>query len=102
MVTSLSSRTISWLRFACACLVVLLHAFGPPAAPGQAIVWSNGVYDTVRILLSQGVCQIAVPVFFLISGYLFFVRLEEWTGHVADPHGGVRKADDTGRRDAAS
>jgi fucose 4-O-acetylase-like acetyltransferase len=38
------------------------------------------VYDTVRILLSQGVCQIAVPVFFLISGYLFFVRLEEWTG----------------------
>lgn len=79
-ISSLSSRTISWLRFACACLVVLLHAFGPPAAPGQAIVWSNGVYDTVRILLSQGVCQIAVPVFFLISGYLFFVRLEEWTG----------------------
>lgn len=30
------------------------------------------------MLFSQGVCRAAVPVFFLISGYLFFIRLDDW------------------------
>lgn len=80
VISPLSSSTISWLRFACAFLVVFLHAFGPPMEPGRAIIWNNGIYDTVRILISQGICQVAVPVFFLVSGYLFFVGLEDWNG----------------------
>ncbi len=36
------------------------------------------VYSTLCILLPQGICRIAVPCFFLISGYLFFKKLEDW------------------------
>ena len=71
--SSLQSRTIEWLRFFCAALVVFLHAFGPREAS-----YKNGVYDILRILLSQGIGRVAVPIFFLISGYLFFIKLENW------------------------
>lgn len=74
---SVQSRTIEWLRFFCAALVVLLHAFGPRAAS-----YNNGVYDAIRILFSQGICRVAVPIFFLISGYLFFIKLERWDTRV--------------------
>lgn len=75
---TLTSRSIEWLRFACAFLVVYLHAYGVPRIPGEPIVWSNGVYDSIQILVSQGICTVAVPIFFLISGYLFFFSLEQW------------------------
>lgn len=42
------------------------------------ISYQHGINDTLRILFSEGLCRVAVPIFFLISGYLFFVRLEEW------------------------
>lgn len=74
---SVQSKTIEWLRFFCAVLVVFIHSFGPRVAS-----YMNGAYDTIRILLSQGFCRVAVPIFFLISGYLFFVRLEEWNTQV--------------------
>lgn len=71
---SIKSNTIEWLRFFCIAAVVLIHAAGF----NEIISCHHGVYDTVRILFSLGLCQVAVPIFFLISGYLFFVRLEEW------------------------
>ena len=75
---SVISRSIDWLRFPCAAAVVLLHALGQPLAGNDCISFRYGAYDTIRILFSQGVCRIAVPIFFFISGYLFFVRLEHW------------------------
>lgn len=42
-------------------------------------MYQNGGYDTIRILLSEGICRVAVPVLFFFSGYLFFFRLEEWS-----------------------
>lgn len=72
---SLQSRTIDALRFPCVVLVVLVHTFrarpdstGFPFAP----------FETLEIALSQGLSRIAVPIFFLISGYLFFSRLDRW------------------------
>lgn len=67
------SKTIDWLRFPLACAVVLLHA-------GEISEGSYGTdfYSLLRIVLSQGICRIAVPCFFLISGCLFFSRLDEW------------------------
>lgn len=70
---SVQSRTIEYLRFFCAVLVVVIHAFGSSYAS-----YKNGVYDIIRILFSQGIGRVAVPVFFLISGYLFFIKLETW------------------------
>ncbi len=66
------SVTIDWLRFPLAAAVVMLHL--------GAIGVNNPMqtYSALCILLSQGVCRIAVPCFYFISGYLFFSRLELW------------------------
>lgn len=73
------SKTITSLRFFCVVLVVYLHAIGSPLDGKGAILYQNGCYDTIRILLSEGVCRVAVPVLFFFSGYLFFPRLEDWS-----------------------
>ena len=46
------------------------------------MISASGFAYTLRILLSEGVCRIAVPAFFLISGYLFFANMKEWDGNV--------------------
>lgn len=68
------SGIIDFLRFPMACAVVLLHT------PGQYTNWSNYTFRDLRYfslydhisLISNIICQIAVPIFFLISGYLFY------------------------------
>ena len=77
---SIQSRTIECLRFFCAALVVLIHTFGPLGPRGAS--YKNGIYDVVRIVISQGFCRVAVPIFFLFSGYLFFIKLEDWNRQV--------------------
>ncbi len=77
IITSRQSQVIDWLRFPLAAAVVLLHA-------GES---TTGLYDmdfsgTLRIALSQGICRIAVPCFFLFSGFLFFTKLENWDTQV--------------------
>ena len=71
------SKVIEWLRFPLACLIVLLHAqiLEPTWRP---IVADSGFAYTLKIICSEGICRIAVPSFFLISGYLFFKNLERW------------------------
>ena len=74
---SKDSRVITALRFPLACLIVLLHAqiLEPVSRPNVA---TSGFAYALRVLFSEGVCRIAVPSFFLISGYLFFKNLEQW------------------------
>ena len=79
---SVKSKTIEWLRFFCIAAVVLLHAVGLPLDGNEYISYRYGAYDTIRILFSEGLCRVAVPVFFLISGYLFFISLEQWNKDV--------------------
>ena len=69
----LSSRTITALRFPCAIAVVLIHVFNfaPDVRP-------SSLFAVIEVALSHGLCRIAVPVFFFISGYLFFSRLKDW------------------------
>lgn len=78
----MKSKTIEWLRFFCIGLIVLLHAVGMPLEGKDAISYQNGAFDTIRILFSEGICRVAVPIFFLVSGYLFFVKLEEWNTNI--------------------
>ena len=66
------SQVIDWLRFSMAVSVVVLHAGREP------VLSSYPIYSTLCILFPQGICRIAVPCFFLISGYLFFKKLENW------------------------
>lgn len=74
---SIDSKAIEWLRFPLACLIVLWHS-QLVGAEYKPVVASNGFAFILKILLSGGICRIAVPAFFLISGYLFFLNLEQW------------------------
>lgn len=49
---------------------------------GGNISYQNGIYDCFRIAISQGFARLAVPIFFLTAGYLFFQKLEKWNWQV--------------------
>lgn len=68
----LESKVMDWLRFPMAVLVVLIHT---GSLGGDS---PYPVYSTLCILFPKAICQLAVPLFFMISGYLFFNGLEKW------------------------
>lgn len=76
------SEVIRILRFPLALLVVLLHAeptivgWNPQEMSSENI--GANIAGSVMYSLSHILAQIAVPAFFLISGYLFFKKLEKW------------------------
>lgn len=67
-------KTIEALRFICASLVVLRHSSGFIEVP----VADYSLYRIVVATFSFGVTEVCVPVFFMISGFLFFSGLHEW------------------------
>ncbi len=73
------SESINMLRFPLALLVVFVHSFG--AGIDVAQLHASGfsgmaIYDYVRLLCSVVVAGSAVPIFFIISGYLLFLNVE--------------------------
>ncbi len=79
MLDSEASLRLNLLRFPLVVLIVFLHAYS------NTVVFSDEeigirdsifIVDFVRNFVSQGVARIAVPVFFLMSGYLFFLGFE--------------------------
>jgi len=77
----LCSKTIDFVRFPLAVMVVFIHScFGKTDVMSMDFsnLTSTNVYDLIRITFSHAIPRIAVPTFFLISGYLFFVRLSTW------------------------
>ncbi len=74
--TSDKIANLSWI---CSILVVLIHAttyaFNLPGAQTGTIYGKN-VSTFVQMFLAEGVCRIAVPLFFIFSGYLFFRDFE--------------------------
>lgn len=81
---SLQSQVIDWLRFPLAVAVVFIHSFGTPPIDMAALhadpLSAANLYHWLRICLSHVLTHIAVPTFFLISGYLFFRRWQQWDG----------------------
>lgn len=76
------SPVISNLRFPLALMVVYIHSFGFGECDLSDLnilhLSSYDIYNIVRTLISKVICQIAVPLFFFFSGYLFFKKLETW------------------------
>lgn len=69
------SKIITFLRFPLIVMVVFIHAhFGNVIVNGKNILENNSgkIYDYLSCYISDIICAIAVPMFFLISGYLFF------------------------------
>ena len=69
------------LRFPLAILVVFVHSFGADNDIVQLHacgLTGAAVYDYVRLFCSVVIARSAVPIFFIISGYLFFLKVEEY------------------------
>lgn len=75
---SIESKVIEWLRFFCAALIVLAHSGGFVPNGYDSSPQDFELFDSFVILFSKGLAQVGVPVFFFISGYLFFIKLETW------------------------
>ncbi len=74
--TSDKIANLSWI---CSILIVLIHATTYAVnLPGQATasVYGKNLSTFVQMFLAEGVCRIAVPLFFVFSGYLFFRNFE--------------------------
>ena len=79
----LQSAVIDWLRLPLALAVVFIHSFGSPKNVDMVrlhtdpLCWQS-IYDFVRIAGSNVITHCAVPTFFMISGFLFFYKVQEW------------------------
>lgn len=82
MLSSRTSQIIELYRFPLAVLVVLIHYTGVGgmvfSSTNLCEVTGYDAYSFIRILFSRVISQVAVPVFFLMSGYLFLQGLREW------------------------
>lgn len=80
---SLESQTIEFLRFPLAVMVIFIHSTRKPIPLNLDLLHENPLcietfYNLCRVLLSDVVPAIAVPMFFLFSGRYFFqtVRID--------------------------
>jgi surface polysaccharide O-acyltransferase-like enzyme len=69
----LQSKSIDALRFPMAVAVVMLHY--------SMFILDNaqGTLHWLCIFFQEGICRLAVPCFFFISGFLFFRGLQQWS-----------------------
>ena len=67
-----TSEVISQLRLPLIVLVTFAHSYGG-VAPGYSLIGSGwDSYEVLKLVVSQTLVKVVVPVFFMISGYLFF------------------------------
>ncbi len=64
----LQSKTMDWLRFPLMVMVVFIHIDQQNLLDMKPSVFAYGIFFTV----TQVIARIAVPLFFIISGYYFF------------------------------
>lgn len=76
--------SIDLLRFPLAVAVIFVHSHPQTVclqATSVSIVSSEGIYNLLAIIISQVLASVAVPTFFIISGFLFFRNLKQWNWH---------------------
>ena len=78
----LQSASIDLLRFPLAIMVIFIH-MNPDVInlvdADFSLISGHGIYNVTGILLSHVLTHIAVPTFYLISGYLFFINFQKWS-----------------------
>jgi fucose 4-O-acetylase-like acetyltransferase len=75
-IDKLSSERLAVLRFPLIVGVVFIHAFGSgdvSSTGNIGIERTSGCVLFVQNFISQGAARVAVPLFFLLSGYFFFL-----------------------------
>ena len=67
----LESNVLDWLRFPMIILVVYIHWWGVNT---QEVSLGTTIYNALRIFMCHVISRAAVPTFFLISGYYYFLN----------------------------
>ena len=80
----LQSRTIDWLRFPLIICVIFIHNAQLKLDAPYPLITSDTISlsllaDYIRIWISWVATHIAVPCFFVISGFLFFLKTPDLT-----------------------
>lgn len=85
MTTRLSIK-ISNIQFILSIMIVVLHsATYVVNLPGQGMVsiYGRNLATWIQLFFSEGLCRIAVPLFFILSGFLFYHTYNNtWLGYV--------------------
>lgn len=73
----LESKTIDFVRFPLAIFIVFWHMNpkGTPLVDNLHLFSAESLRYILEVGISSQLVQIAVPVFFMISGYLFFKNI---------------------------
>jgi len=78
-----TSTRIDILRFPLIVGVVFIHSYSGTNNGSIVNGCSRGFWvDYVRVFISRGIADVTVPLFFLISGYLFFQGQWSWGNYV--------------------
>ena len=84
----LQSQTFYWLRFPFIVMVVFAHSPGFGVIPDAVNVCdplslsSVDYWNLLRMAFTSVLSRMAVPGFFLMSGYLFFYKIQDWNKSV--------------------
>lgn len=77
------SNTIAFVRFPLIMAIVLIHTYisDQPNVGGVIMIPSGKfpAFDTFEYFLRQCIAELAVPTFFLMSGFLFFYKTNSFT-----------------------
>lgn len=73
---------ISALRLPLIVLVTYAHSYGG-VAEGYSLIGSGwDSYEVLKIVVSQTLVKVAMPTFFVMSGYLFFANVEQFNKEI--------------------
>lgn len=75
-----SSARLDALRFPLIVLVIYIHAKARTITFGDSkLSLDSGLLDMVKLVISDGVARTAVPMFFMLSGYLLLHSQKHWS-----------------------
>ena len=70
-------EVIRQLRFPMIVLVTFAHSYGGVSEGFSLLASEWNSYEFLKLLVSQTLVKVAVPVFFIMSGYLFFANVDK-------------------------
>ena len=71
-------EVIRQLRFPMIVLVTFAHSYGKVEMGFSLLASDWNTYEFLKLFVSQTLVKVAVPVFFIMSGYLFFANVDKW------------------------
>jgi len=78
------SEKIKFLSFILIIFVVFIHASNYKKAAAWEVTYRAGYTWPIEAFVSDGVTRVAVPLFFLVSGYLFFLNFNNTRSEIVD------------------